>query len=71
MVRWQPPPPGTQNGEVTGYKIRYRKGVRKSEGTETTSGSTLFKLIDGEFFSDFCSGTYIGIAEVCLAKFGA
>ncbi|XP_035251670.1 neogenin isoform X2 [Anguilla anguilla] len=47
MVRWQPPPPGTHNGEITGYKIRYRKGVRKSEGTETTSGTQLFKLIDG------------------------
>ncbi|XP_064170044.1 neogenin-like isoform X6 [Anguilla rostrata] len=47
MVRWQPPPPGTHNGEITGYKIRYRKGVRKSEGMETTSGTQLFKLIDG------------------------
>uniref|UniRef100_A0A8K9XHA3 Neogenin 1b n=1 Tax=Oncorhynchus mykiss TaxID=8022 RepID=A0A8K9XHA3_ONCMY len=38
MVRWQPPPPGAQNGEITGYKIRYRKGTRKSEAAETTGG---------------------------------
>uniref|UniRef100_A0A8C1UET6 Neogenin 1a n=1 Tax=Cyprinus carpio TaxID=7962 RepID=A0A8C1UET6_CYPCA len=31
MVRWQPPPADAQNGEITGYKIRYRKGTRKSE----------------------------------------
>ncbi|KAG7473320.1 hypothetical protein MATL_G00094480 [Megalops atlanticus] len=47
MVRWQPPPPGTHNGEIIGYKIRYRKGVRKSEAAETTGGTQLFQLIDG------------------------
>uniref|UniRef100_A0A6Q2WYW7 Neogenin 1b n=1 Tax=Esox lucius TaxID=8010 RepID=A0A6Q2WYW7_ESOLU len=46
MVRWQPPPPGTQNGKITGYKIRYRKGTRKSEAAETTGGTQLFQLID-------------------------
>ncbi|KAJ3593362.1 hypothetical protein NHX12_005697, partial [Muraenolepis orangiensis] len=47
VVRWQPPPPGTQNGEITGYKIRYRKGTRKSEAAETTGGTQLYQLIDG------------------------
>ncbi|XP_048887536.1 neogenin 1a isoform X3 [Brienomyrus brachyistius] len=47
MVRWQPPPSGTQNGEIIGYKIRYRKGLRKSEVAETTAGTQLFQLIDG------------------------
>ncbi|XP_062327048.1 neogenin 1a isoform X2 [Osmerus eperlanus] len=47
MVRWQPPPPGTQNGEITGYKIRYRKGSRKSEAAETTRGTQLSQLIEG------------------------
>uniref|UniRef100_A0A3B3SLI3 Neogenin 1 n=1 Tax=Paramormyrops kingsleyae TaxID=1676925 RepID=A0A3B3SLI3_9TELE len=47
MVRWQPPPLGTQNGEIIGYKIRYRKGLRKSEVAETTTGTQLFQLIDG------------------------
>ncbi|XP_041074117.1 neogenin-like isoform X3 [Polyodon spathula] len=47
MVQWQPPPPGTHNGQITGYKIRYRKGVRKSEAAESTGGTQLFQLIDG------------------------
>ncbi|XP_043099959.1 neogenin 1a isoform X7 [Puntigrus tetrazona] len=47
MVRWQPPPADAQNGEITSYKIRYRKGTRKSEAAEITSGSQLYQLIDG------------------------
>uniref|UniRef100_A0A3Q3VVC7 Uncharacterized protein n=1 Tax=Mola mola TaxID=94237 RepID=A0A3Q3VVC7_MOLML len=47
MLRWQPPPPNGQNGEITGYRIRYRKGSRRSETSETTGGSQLFKLISG------------------------
>ncbi|KAL7854727.1 hypothetical protein SRHO_G00169170 [Serrasalmus rhombeus] len=47
MVRWQPPPPDIQNGEITGYKIRYRKGLRKSEVSEITSGNQLSQLIEG------------------------
>ncbi|XP_069561699.1 neogenin 1a isoform X4 [Brachyistius frenatus] len=47
MLRWQPPPLNGQNGEITGYKIRYRKGSRRSETAETTGGTQLLKLIDG------------------------
>ncbi|KAG1941379.1 neogenin [Pimephales promelas] len=47
MIRWQPPPAEAQNGEIIGYKIRYRKGTRKSEVAEITSGSQLYQLIDG------------------------
>lgn len=47
MLRWQPPPLNGQNGEITGYKIRYRKGSRRSEAAETTGGTQLNKLIDG------------------------
>ncbi|XP_052457095.1 neogenin isoform X7 [Carassius gibelio] len=47
MVRWQPPPADAQNGEIIGYKIRYRKGTRKNEAAEITSGSQLYQLIDG------------------------
>uniref|UniRef100_A0A8C4NVN6 Neogenin 1b n=1 Tax=Dicentrarchus labrax TaxID=13489 RepID=A0A8C4NVN6_DICLA len=47
MLQWQPPPLSGQNGEITGYKIRYRKGSRRSEAAETTGGTQLFKLIDG------------------------
>lgn len=48
MLRWQPPPLNGQNGEITGYKIRYRKGSRRSEAAETTGGTQLFKLIDSK-----------------------
>ncbi|XP_017341341.1 neogenin isoform X7 [Ictalurus punctatus] len=46
MVRWQPPPPGTQNGELTGYKIRYRKAGRKGDAAEIITNQ-LFQLIEG------------------------
>lgn len=48
MVRWQPPPPGTQNGELTGYKIRYRKAGRKGDAAEIITNQ-LFQLIEGRF----------------------
>lgn len=48
MLRWQPPPLSGQNGEITSYKIRYRKGYRRSEAAETTAGTQLVKLIDGK-----------------------
>ncbi|XP_058398012.1 neogenin isoform X4 [Diceros bicornis minor] len=48
MIHWQPPPPATQNGQVTGYKIRYRKASRKSDVTETlVTGTQLSQLIEG------------------------
>lgn len=37
-VRWQPPPPEEQNGQITGYKIRYRK-QKKHVQVETTPGN--------------------------------
>uniref|UniRef100_A0A672NCX3 Neogenin 1 n=1 Tax=Sinocyclocheilus grahami TaxID=75366 RepID=A0A672NCX3_SINGR len=46
MVRWQPPPPGTLNGELTGYKLRYRKGLRRADTIEIST-TQLFQLIDG------------------------
>ncbi|XP_032100655.1 neogenin isoform X10 [Sapajus apella] len=48
MIHWQPPAPATQNGQITGYKIRYRKASRKSDVTETlVSGTQLSQLIEG------------------------
>lgn len=48
MIHWQPPPPATQNGQITGYKIRYRKASRKSDVTETlVAGTQLSQLIEG------------------------
>ncbi|XP_051053557.1 neogenin isoform X2 [Phodopus roborovskii] len=48
VIHWQPPSPATQNGQITGYKIRYRKASRKSDVTETlVTGTQLFQLIEG------------------------
>ncbi|KAF6131704.1 neogenin 1 [Phyllostomus discolor] len=48
MIHWQPPPLATQNGKITGYKIRYRKASRKSDVTETlVTGTQLSQLIEG------------------------
>uniref|UniRef100_H2UZD4 Neogenin 1b n=1 Tax=Takifugu rubripes TaxID=31033 RepID=H2UZD4_TAKRU len=47
MLRWQPPPPNSQNGEIINYKIKYRKGSRRSETSDSTSGTQLFMLISG------------------------
>ncbi|KAK7912565.1 hypothetical protein WMY93_012776 [Mugilogobius chulae] len=46
MMRWQPPPAQAQNGDITGYKIRYKKGSRRSETADITAGTQLYKLID-------------------------
>uniref|UniRef100_A0A4W3I9E1 Neogenin 1b n=1 Tax=Callorhinchus milii TaxID=7868 RepID=A0A4W3I9E1_CALMI len=40
VVHWQPPPPGTHNGVITGYNIRYKKGGRRGE-TDSTGGNQL------------------------------
>lgn len=48
MVRWAPPPLSTQNGELTGYKIRYRKAGRKGDAAEIITNQ-LFQLLDGRF----------------------
>ncbi|KAL8197144.1 UNVERIFIED_CONTAM: putative aminophospholipid-translocase, partial [Gekko kuhli] len=47
MMHWQPPPVGTHNGQITGYKIRYRKVTRKSDVTESIVGIQLSQLIEG------------------------
>ncbi|XP_074862552.1 neogenin isoform X3 [Carettochelys insculpta] len=47
MIHWQPPPAGTHNGQITGYKIRYRKASRKSDVTESIGGTQLFQLVEG------------------------
>nr|XP_060611241.1 neogenin isoform X10 [Anolis sagrei ordinatus] len=47
LMHWQPPPAGTHNGQITGYKIRYRKVTRKSDVTESIVGTQLSQLIEG------------------------
>ena len=38
-MRWEPPPEESQNGLITGYKVRYKvRGGRKGE-TVTTDGN--------------------------------
>lgn len=52
MIHWQPPPPATQNGQITGYRIRYRKASRKSDVTETfVNGEQLSQLIEGKLLT--------------------
>ncbi|XP_027579432.2 neogenin isoform X8 [Pipra filicauda] len=47
LLQWQPPPTGTHSGQITGYKIRYRKVSRKSDVTESVGGTQLSQLIEG------------------------
>uniref|UniRef100_A0A8C3P0E8 Neogenin n=1 Tax=Cyanoderma ruficeps TaxID=181631 RepID=A0A8C3P0E8_9PASS len=47
LLQWQPPPAGTHSGQITGYKIRYRKVSRKSDVTESVAGTQLSQLIEG------------------------
>ncbi|KAM4747055.1 neogenin isoform 1-T1 [Rhinophrynus dorsalis] len=47
LVQWQPPPLGTQNGQIVGYKLRYRKNTRKSETSEILVDTQLSQLISG------------------------
>ncbi|NWZ66668.1 NEO1 protein, partial [Acrocephalus arundinaceus] len=48
LLQWQPPPAGTHSGQITGYKIRYRKVSRKSDVSESVGGTQLSQLIEGE-----------------------
>ncbi|XP_073806993.1 netrin receptor DCC isoform X3 [Danio rerio] len=45
-VSWQPPPANTQNGFITGYKIRYRKTGRRGE-QEAIEPNNLWYLFTG------------------------
>uniref|UniRef100_A0A7N4NUV9 Netrin receptor DCC n=1 Tax=Sarcophilus harrisii TaxID=9305 RepID=A0A7N4NUV9_SARHA len=45
-VSWLPPPPGMQNGFITGYKIRHRKTTRRGE-METLEPNNLWYLFTG------------------------
>lgn len=37
MVYWEAPPIDTQNGDITGYKIKYKKFNKKKAETITTA----------------------------------
>lgn len=49
MVQWQPPPLATQNGQIVGYKLRYRKTARKTETNEILVDNQLSQVVTGEF----------------------
>lgn len=74
MLHWQPPPAGTHSGQITGYKIRYRKVSRKSDVTESIGGTQLFQLIEGEllfasiFYQKGGLGAFSGLRlrDVCV-----
>ncbi|XP_067140822.1 neogenin-like isoform X4 [Centruroides vittatus] len=45
IVRWEPPPKESQNGIITGYKIRYKqKGSRRGETVTTDGNRRLYAL---------------------------
>ncbi|NXI43144.1 DCC protein, partial [Galbula dea] len=45
-MSWLPPPAGTQNGFITGYKIRHRKTTRRGE-METLEPNNLWYMFTG------------------------
>ncbi|KAK3094564.1 hypothetical protein FSP39_003463 [Pinctada imbricata] len=56
IVRWEPPPPDSQNGVITGYKIRYKKRsgeVRGSKSVTTDGNRRLYALTDLDKNSEY------------------
>ena len=47
IVRWEPPPRESQNGIITGYKLRWRKKGRGRSDVVTTDGSRRLYAISG------------------------
>lgn len=48
IIRWEPPPKESQNGIITGYKVRYKlKGSRRGD-TITTDGNRRLYALSGE-----------------------
>ena len=44
IVRWEPPPPESQNGIITGYKLRWRKKGGEPEVVTTDGSRRLFAI---------------------------
>ncbi len=71
-VSWQPPPANTQNGFITGYKIRHRKTGRRGE-QEAIEPNNLWYLFTGESITRVwiktvtMSSTSGGTTRVCQA----
>lgn len=54
VVTWEPPPDGSQNGIITGYKIRYKQKLRgeRSGNTVTTDGNLHIMELTGRLAFD-------------------
>lgn len=50
IVRWQPPPPESQNGIIVGYKIRYKAQGSRRGDTVVTDGNRNTYALTGECF---------------------
>ncbi|KAJ6664142.1 hypothetical protein lerEdw1_008357 [Lerista edwardsae] len=70
MVHWQPPPIGTHNGQITGYKIRHRKLTRKSDLEALTFELLGIVLIFCIFVSDLERGTEYSFRVAALTVNG-
>lgn len=55
VVTWEPPPDGSQNGIITGYKIRYKQKLRgeRSGNSVTTDGNLHIMELTGRLAFDF------------------
>jgi hypothetical protein len=52
VVSWEPPPEGARNGQITGYKIRYKqRGERGAGDSATTDGSRRSYELTGNFLT--------------------
>ena len=46
-MRWEPPPKESQNGILTGYKIKWRTAGSKNTQTVSTDGSRRLYAVTG------------------------
>jgi len=62
-VRWEPPPKESQNGVITGYKIKLRRAAGKSQTqTFSTDGSRRLYAITGDASFGVCIVPFWGAA---------
>ena len=68
VVRWEPPPRESQNGILTGYKIKWRRAGSKNTQTVSTDGSRRLFALTGELQGALTHQTnaqQISIYEIC------
>ncbi|XP_063919395.1 neogenin isoform X2 [Zophobas morio] len=53
IVRWEPPPRESQNGVITGYKLRYRKQGKKGQTITTPANERWYVMKDLERDSEY------------------